>query len=187
MVISYRIGHGVSNRSFLSIRRPAINRTDRTLCAGAHNGEEGRGGEPLKEGGGWMVGEMVLAVDSCSAIARCEPVPTRERIALSLSPAGIHGLDLTWPNVMWCQYQAVASHAPPSQPRLCNRHAISSSPRPRSADSGARQAAGLAVVGRHPMPGQDRHFNSAPYPPIYKPLPSIFSPPCQSKPQLLAS
>ena len=45
-----------------------------------------------------MVGEMVLAVDSCSAIARCEHVPTRERIALSLSLAGIHGLDLTWPN-----------------------------------------------------------------------------------------
>ena len=73
---------------------------------------------------------MVLAVDSCLAIARCEPVPTRERIALSLSLAGIHGLDLTWPNVTRIRYQAVASHARPSQPRLCNRHAISSSPRP---------------------------------------------------------
>jgi len=46
-----------------------------------------------------MVGEMVLAVDSCSAIARCEHVPTRERIVLSLSLAGIHYHDLTWPNV----------------------------------------------------------------------------------------
>lgn len=73
---------------------------------------------------------MVLAVDSCSAIARCEPVPTRERIALSLSLAGIHGLDLTWPNVMWCQYQAVTSHALPSQTRSCNRHAIISPPWP---------------------------------------------------------
>jgi hypothetical protein len=98
MVISYCTRHGVSNRSFLSITEAAINQTYRTLCAGAHNGRKEGRGEPLRRGEGWMVGERVLAVDSCLAIARCEHVPTRERIALSLSLAGIHGLDLTWPN-----------------------------------------------------------------------------------------
>ena len=187
MGISYRTRQLVSNRSFLSIRRPAINRTDRTLCAGAHNGRKEGREEPLRRREGWMEGEMVLAVTLAQLSPGASTCP-RVRGSLSRSPwpastgSTLHGLMSCGVSIRLWQ----AMRYSPSPPFAI---AMQSSvlPGPLQGRSGARQAAGLAVVGRHPMPGQDRHFNSAPYPPIYKPLPSIFSPPCQSKPQLLAS